>query len=491
MTIPTNLVAPLFTFDVQSGGAFSSETKAIILAHGLAAGSLGEGEIALCTSKTEARNLAGRGSMLETMFIGLLRNAPTQQIYLARVADSGTAEIRTITIGTPPAAGGQGVLQIAGNNVSVELSAGMTANDLATALAAATNDFYDEYKGYSLPFTATAATNVVTLTARHKGTYATDIDVYVPVLDRVNAFSGLFTFATTTAGAGAPDLSDIIAAMNDDMFEIIISAFGDAANVALLKDFLNEDTGRWSYAQQLYGHAFYPFTGTSAELVAKAALQDNWHVTNISMLANGGNATPEYLRVACVVGTIAEWLGGGSSGDVSRNQTGLVVQDVAAPRDRAYWMDYATRNVLLKNGVSTLTVDGSGDVTIDKIITQGMTTDDVPDTTFRDIQVPYQLTYALKKFRADLASEHGNKAIADDNPGNLDAISTVKDIKATLYHSAAGMPGVIENPATFLSNLVVTRDSENANRVNASLKIDVVNPLDIFAGVAKIYSQIN
>jgi phage tail sheath gpL-like len=341
----------------------------------------------------------------------------------------------------------------------------------------------------SLPFTATAATNVVTVTARHKGAYAGGLDIYVPVLDTVNAFAALFTFATTTPGAGVPDLSNIFAAMNDDPFEIIISAFGDATNLDRASSFLGEVSGRWSYIQQLYGHFFYPKTDTSTNLINFALARDTWHLTMIPRFTSGGFAEPDYIWVSAMIARIAAWLGGGSNGDVSRNQSGLIVEGLSAPRDRQYWMDYATRDAFLKNGASTWQASRSGDVTIDKIITQQQKTNGAPDTTFRDIQTVFQLTYALKKFRADLAFEHSNKAIADSNPQNLAALTTVKDIKATLYHSYKQMSGVLENSEQALLRMVVERDADNPNRVNMRLPLDVVNPLDILAGIATVYSQ--
>jgi len=487
--IPANLTAPIFTFDVTSGGAFENENRLIILAHGLDAGALDVDKIAVCGSSMDARILAGAGSMLETMFQIARLNAPSQEIWIGRVADTGTAEQRTITIGTVPAAGGQGILQIAGESVSAQINAGDTANAVAASLAAAINGYYNRLNKVSLPFTAAVVTNVVTLTARHKGAYASGLDIFIPVLDTVNAFDGLLTFATSVPGAGVPSVANVLAAMNDDPFEMIASAFGDAANLTLLDTFLNTVSGRWSYAQQIYGHAFYPATDTSSNLVTKALSKDTWHLTMIPRFTAGGFAEPDYLWVAGFTARIAPWAGGGANGDVSRNQTGLMVQGLSAPRDRNYWMDYATRDTMLKNGVSTWKIDRSGNVLIDKIITQQQTTNGAPDTTFRDIQKIYQLTYALKKFRADLAAEHSNKAIADSNPSNLVSISTVKDIKATLFHSYQQMSGVLENSEAALAAMVVTRDSDNANRVNVSLPLDFVNPLDILAGLATAYSQ--
>ncbi|OLP56822.1 hypothetical protein BJF92_12180 [Rhizobium rhizosphaerae] len=488
--IPGDIVAPLLAFDVESAGLFSSETRMILLGHGLAGAALAAGAIALCTTVDQARYLAGRGSMLESMFIRARQNAPAQEIYLARVDDSGTAEVRTVTVGTPPAAGGQGILQVAGERVAVQIAASSSASTVAAQLAAAINGFFNALTKKSLPFTATVVGAVVTLTARHRGAYAGGLDLFVPVTDGVNAFSGLLTFATATAGAGAPDLAPVLAAMGDDPFEIMVSAFGDDTSRLLLDQFLSSVSGRWSYAQQLYGHAFYPRTGTVAELTTWALARDSWHLTMIPVFSNAGNGTPAYEFVTALVARIASFLGSGVDGRVSANQSGLVVEGVLAPRDRNYWPDYATRDALLKNSVSAWKVDVSGNVLIDKIVTQQQTTNGVPDTALRDIQAVYQITYALKYVRAQLAFEHSNKAIVDDNPADLPTLVTARDIQATLVTSTMELArrGVIEATEAAFAEIRVTRNADNRNRVDMVLPLDRANPLDIFAGLARVYA---
>ncbi|MFD1328293.1 phage tail sheath subtilisin-like domain-containing protein [Mycoplana ramosa] len=493
MNIPANLTAPILAFDVTSGGQFENESRVILLGHANTAGAaLAAGSIAPCNSELDARLLCGAGSMLESMYLAARRNAPAQEIWIGNVAASGTPEVRTITIATVPASGGQGTILIAGRPITVTIAAGATTTVVAAALAAAINVYYDRLSKRSLPFTATAAAAVVTLTARHPGAFASGIDIFVPVTDGVNAFAGAnVTLATTTPGAGVPSIANVLASMSDNPFETIISAFGDTANLTLASSFLNNIAGRWSYAQQLYGHFFYPKTGTSSDITTAGLARDDWHLTMVPRFTAGGHAEPDYEFIAAVVGRVAPWFGGGANGDVSRNQTGLVVDGVTAPRDRAYWPDYATRDAFLKNGVSTWKVDRTGSVMIDKLITQQQTTNGAPDTTFRDIQRPYQLMYALKKFRADLAAEHSNKGLADDNPDNLEAITTPKDIKATLIHSYIEMSGVLENVDAATQALVVTRDKDNPNRVNIHLELDFVNAMDIFAGLAVANSQLS
>lgn len=488
--IPDNIVAPLLAFDIESGGQFSSELNEMLLGFGNADGALAAGNIAICSTVNEARRLAGRGSMLESMFIRARKNAPAQVIYIGRVADIGTAEIRTMTVGVVPASGGQGVVLVAGESVAIDVAAGTSAADTAAALAAAINSYFNALTKKSLPFIATVANAVVTLTARHKGAYANRLDIFIPVPEGGNIFTNTnLTMATTTPGAGNPDLSNILASMGDDPFEAILSPFSDAANLALLDNFL---TARWGYDQQLYGHVFYPFTGTDNEINVKGLARDSWHLTLFPIISGGGNATPEYEMVTAAISRALPMLGSGSDGRVSANQSGLVVSGAAAPRDRNYWPDYPTRNAWLQNGVSSWKIDRSGDVIIDKIITQQQTTSGVPDTALRDIQAVYQLTYALKFIRAQLAYEHSNKAIADDNPANLSTLVTVRDIKSTLVHACIDLSrrGVLEFDNDIAGQIAVTRNLDNPNRVDIVLPIDRVNPLDIFAGLARVYAQI-
>lgn len=490
-TIPGNLVAPIVTFEVNSGGQFESVSRLLLIGHKTSAGAANLDTPVICPTTTEARRLAGAGSMLDDMVRAVRRNAPAQELWILPVTDSGTAEVRTITVDDVPANGGQGVIEIAGEPVSLTIGAGDDANAVASALAAAINAYYNPLTEASLPFTATVASAVVTLTARHKGAFATDIDINVPVLTGANAFTGNLTIATGTAGAGTPDLSAGLAALGDDPFDWIVSAFADATNVGRYEALLSDVDGRWAWNRQIYGHVFYPVTGTVSEVTTAASGEDDRHVSVIARPSGASIPQPSWIWAAAIAGRIVPWLSDGALGNVSRNQTGLEVIGLAPPRDRSKWYDYATRESLLHSGASTWKADSAGRVLIDKVITTQRTTNGVTDTTFRDIQKIGQIVYALRKFRTDLTIQHGQKAIADDNPGNSGAISTTRDIAATFMHSYREMAlsGVLENVVQAANMLQVQRNADNPNRVDIYAPLDMVNPLDIIAANAVVYSQ--
>jgi phage tail sheath gpL-like len=265
-TIPGNLVAPLVTFEVNSGGQFENSSRLILIGHKSDTGVIPDNVPTPCSSTIEARRLAGAGSMLDDMVRSVRAVAPTQEIWIVAAPATGTAEVRTLTVDAVSATGGQGIIEIAGEAVSVIVSPGDTPNAVAAALGAAINSYYNPLNEASLPFKAAVATKVVTLTARHTGAVMSDLDIFIPDQAGGNAFTGRITVATTVPGAGTPDLSAALAAFGDDPFDWIASPFSDAGNIARYKQLLSDLSGRWVWNNQIYGRVFYPFTATIADL---------------------------------------------------------------------------------------------------------------------------------------------------------------------------------------------------------------------------------
>lgn len=494
-TIPGNIVAPIFSFEINSGGQFENASRVLAIGHRIAAGAAADNVPVPCYSTMEGRRLAGAGSMLDDMVRKHFANAPAQELWVLPVPATGTAAVWTVSVDSVLSGGGQGVIEIAGRSVAVTYAAGDAATAVATALAAAVNNFYDPLSEASLPVTAAVGgeghEDEVVLTARHAGLAGNEIDVHVPVLAGGNAFAGKLTITATTAGSGSPDLSAGLAALGDDPFDWIVSAFSDDTNIARYKALLNDVSGRWAWNRQIYGHVFYPKTASTGDMTTHGLAQDDRHISIIPRPASAGVPEPGWEWAAAVAARIVPWLSDGATGNVSRNHTGLVVQGLRAPRDRSKWYGYAARDAFLRSGVSTWVVDTVGRVTVDKIVTTQRTTNGVTDTTFRDIQKIGQLIYVLRKLRSALAIEHGQKALADDNPGNVMSVTTTRDIAATFMHAYQEMvlTGVLENAVLAAEMLRVERNADNPNRVDIYAPLDMVNPLDIMAANARVYSQ--
>lgn len=488
----SGLVAPLFAFEVTSGGSFQSASRLLLIGHKNSGAVIADNVPTPVGSGQEAVALAGAGSMLAEMARVAFLNAPTQETWIVSAAAVGTAGIWSLTVGSPPAAGGSGVIEIAGEPVSVQIAAGDSAATVAAALAAAINAYFNALTGASLPLTATVSTNVVSVTARHAGAVFADLDFNIPVLSTGNAFTGVITVTNPTVPTGAPDLSSALAALGDDPYDWIVSPFADATNIGRYTTLLNDTSGRWAYSRQIYGHIFTVSTGSTSALTTIGLALNDRHLTILPRIAAAGDATPAWLFAAAATARLVPRLNDGVTAGVSANQSGLVLEGVRAPRDRTKIQTYAGRNTFLRSGISTMSVTGDGRVAIDKVVTTYQKdANGQPDEVFRDIQAIGQLVAMLRLFRAMLSYEHGQHALADENPGGLGSISTPKSIKATMVHAAEMLEnqGVLENSREFARRIVVQRNAQSANRVDILAPVDRVNPLDVLAANVKLYSQ--
>ncbi len=487
----SGLVAPGIFFERNSKGSFEGLSWTLVLGHKSAAGSLAANLPTVCTSIAEASSLCGNGSQLYETFRKIRRAAPASVIYVAHVPVTGTVPVWTVTVGTVPAAGGGGIIEIAGRRINVNVSAGDSATIVAAAISAAVNAWQDPLTRAFLPVTASAATNVVTLTARHAGATMNEIEVYVDSSLPSNIFAtSWLTIAQSVVGTGTADVSGALAALGDLPFHWIVSPFGDATNIAAAKTALSDGAGRWSFLQQLYGHYITVSTGTTSQLTTFGLAQDDDHVTTLGRYAS---PTPSWEFLAGLLGRVIPWLSDSTNGNAARNQTGLAAEDVRPPRDPATWpRDYNTRNALLQSGISTWKVNAGGDVVIDKLITmKRLNSSGHIDTTFRDIQTMAQVVHFLTYMRAGLSYRHTNRSVADSNPEGLPAISTPSQVRADciqLYSDTVRF-GLMENLEGFSQTLVVERDASNPRRINIGMNdVDPVNPLDIIAANATFKS---
>lgn len=491
-SIPSGLVAPIMTFEVNSGGAVETETRIVLLGCATGDGTIAANTPVYAASQQAVDVLCGSRSMLRDMYRVARAAAPGERIDIVAVPAVGVAATFTVTFTAPPASGGYGVLSIAGREVALTIPAGSTASDAAADLVAAINGYYDEITRATLPVTAAQVDEVVTLTAVHAGAVAGDLDVWVDTTRADNTYVSIATVAAGTAGTGAPDTSSALAAIGDDEATTVISPFGDAANLTRYRAMMSDASGRWSWMRQVYGHVWTVATDSAADLVtAGEAMTDDRHVTALGRIEASGDATPAWVWIAAYAGVHVPWLHDGVSGNVSRNMTGLALPFVTPPRDRTKWPGYETRNTILKSRISTWRIE-AGAVVVDKAVTLSKVNSlGQLDRTFRDVQALYQTMVALKYFRGRAAIEHGNKALASTNPTGNAAISTPTDVLATFVHAYTDLVarGVLEDIDGFVARAKAQRNAGSETRVDILAPLDRVNPLDVLAANAVLYAQ--
>ncbi|MCW6521742.1 phage tail sheath subtilisin-like domain-containing protein [Yersinia ruckeri] len=478
--IPNNLRTPLFfaEFDNSQANSATTTQRTLIIGQMLAAATLPPNVPVLVSSVATVAGLCGAGSMLQGQMAAYLANDIAGEIYILPLSDAEAMVAATgkITVTTPASATGAISLYIAGIRVQIAVVATDDVATIATALTAAIN------AATALPVIATAAAGVITLTAKNKGAHGNAIDVRLNYLGSAGGENTPDSLALTitpmSGGAGAPELDDALANLQDRTFDFIINPYTDTASLNKLKDFLSDSTGRWSYAEQLYGHSFAAQSGTYGQLTAAGELRNDQHA---SLLGVNGSPTPSYIWSAAYVGAIAQSL----RNDPGRPLQTLSIAGVLAP-PLASRFTLTERNNLLHSGISTVTVADDGTVQVENIITTYQKNGfGAEDDSYLQIETLFLLMFVTRYMRTQVTSKFARMKLAADGtrfaPGS--AIITPNVIRAELIaqYQALEFSGYVQDAKGFAKGLIVEKSASNPNRVDVLWTGVLINQLRIFA----------
>lgn len=486
--IPGNLLVPFWYAEFNSGGTpFQGDSRLLLVGQKLAAGSATAGTvIGPIHSEQEAGGFFGANSMLVQMFRIARLNAPFAPLWVLPLADpAGAAATGSLNITSAPAVTGVAVLRIMGRPIAWQVNAADTAATVAANGVAAINKA-------GLPIVAAVdgvTTSKIDLTAAHVGAVAGNfIDLKV-VIDTPNVLTASNTaLVAMSGGTGVPSLTLPLAALGDDAFDWIASPYSDTASLNSVRDFLDGISGRWSPVQQLYGHHFtVNYSTLISTQVALGAARNDSHA---SIMAVPASPSAPWEWAAGIGGIAILHLS--TAPELSRPLQTLIIDGILPPDDRSTWWHYADRQALYQNGMAAFKVTSDALVYIDRLVTTYQhTTAGIQDGTFRDVETMAQGMFAIRFMRNAVSNRHSRQAIADENPFNVQGVTTPADIRNTLIHAYYDLValGVAENPTIFAQYLIVERDGTDPNRVNAYLPIDVVNQLRVFAANVTAFLQ--
>lgn len=364
----------------------------------------------------------------------------------------------------------------------------LTNGDNVTTIASSIQDAINAVP--ALPFTASSSAGVVTLTARHKGLCGNEI----PVSLNYYGFGGgevlpagvQIAVATGTAGTGSPVLTGAVAAMADEPFDYIGLPFNDTASVNTLVTEMNDTSGRWSYARQLYGHVYTAKIGTLSELVTAGDQFNQQHITLAGYEKE--TQTPADELAASRTARAAVFI----RNDPARpTQTGELVGMLPAPKGKRFTM--TEQQTLLSHGVATAYVE-SGVLRIQRdVTTYRKNAYGVADNSYLDSETLHTSAYVLRKLKSVITSKYGRHKLASDGTrfGPGQAIVTPAVIKGELLATYRQLEraGIVENYELFKQYLVVERDASDPNRLNTLFPPDYVNQLRVFAVVNQFRLQ--
>ena len=483
--MPDNVAFNSIPIDVRTPGAYieidnskalrglpSMARRMLYIGNKLSTGSATAGTLQRINSAADAATLFGRGSVLHEMLAAARFANKTSDIWAISLDDNaaGVKATQTITVTANSAQAGTISLYVNGKRLSVGVSANDTATTIAAAIVAAVTAYAD------CPVTAAAASAVVTLTARHKGLFGNDIDV------RVNYYSGellpagvALVIASGTAGSGNPDVTPALAAISVDSFYTLAMPYNDTANIVAVE---TELASRWGGMDMRTGHVFVGLRGTFSALTTVGSARNSPHST---LFGPKSAPTPCYVYAA-VLAAVCEESG---AIDPARPFQTLALPGVLPPA-QADLFTRQERDLLLRDGISTFTVDQGGNVLVERVVTTYQTNAaGIDDVSYLDLETKWTVDYMRWAFRVRIALRFPRHKLADDGtnfaPGQ--AVATPLMIRGELLDVARQMElaGILEGFDQFKGDLIVVRSISDRNRVNCILPPDVVNQFRVFA----------
>lgn len=478
--IPSNLRTPLFfaEFDNSQANTATATQRTLIIGQALTSAGVQLNVPVIESSASNTAGIYGAGSMLHNQMVAYLANDVAGEIYLLPLADGDaqTAATGKVTLTTAPSETGVISLYIAGQRVQATVMSTDTVTVMAASLVAAIT------AKTSLPVTAAAAAGVVTLTAKNKGAHGNGIDLrlnYQGIAGGESTPAGLgITLTAMAGGAGAPDMTTALANLGDRTFDFIVTPYTDTTSLDALKGLLSDSTGRWSYAQQLYGHVFGAASGTYGQLTTVGEARNDQHAT---LLGVNDSPTPAYVWAAAVTGAVA----GSLRNDPGRPLQTLTVSGVLAP-PLASRFELTERNNLLYSGISTFTVADDNTVQVENLITTYQTNKyGDADDSYLQIETLFLLMFVTRFIRTQVTSKFARMKLAADGtrfaPGS--AIVTPNIIRAELIaqYTQLEYNGYVQDSKAFAAGLVVTKSTTNPNRVDVLWDGVLINQLRVFA----------
>jgi len=484
--IPTDIRVPGFYAEIDGSraGTFSWTTRRLLIGIALTEAVTFNQPMRVSTVE-EARALFGPGSPLAHMVDIYRRNDTFGEIWCLPIADDGTKPAWTVTYTGTATEAGTLPLYIAGVRVRVTVPSGMTAAQLATAVAAAIT------ADTSLYVTATADAGVVTLTARFGGAFGDQIDIGHAYRGRAGGDiipAGIAAaVANTVAGSGDAEIADALASLGEESYDHVASMFTDATNLDAADESWDDVTGRWSWDRQVYGHVYSARHDSLSDLGTFGNSRNGPHQSTYGVQPRIKSAPWEIAA-----GAIAQ-LGRSIDNDPAVPARDLRITGIFAAAEGMTWTR-GEANSLLFDGVSTLRVADDGSVWIEQTIThyqqnpQGQ-----PDNAFLKVNTLATLAYVLRRLRFVVDQATFRKKLVSDGSPNYLGSNAVRprDLTDVILAEVRVLVDrhILENYEAMAANTYAERDPDNPDRVNVLFSPDLVNQLDIIAVLAQFRLQ--
>ncbi len=492
-SIPASLRVPFYFAEaVAAPNGDAASGPPLIAGQLLAAGTATAGELVQVFGPSHAEELFGAGSQIATAIAAYRAIDSVGELWALPMADVGgaTAASGSITVTGPASADGTIALLVGGRSYTVAVTSGDTADDIAQDIADAITA--DTSAIVTAAFGG-AGTGDVDLEARNGGTTGNAISIAVDHYATTPLPAGVsLSLPSTsasglgwlTSGATDPAVADVLAAMGDELFDVLAQPWTTPAALVAWGTGYGDASGRWAWSRQVYGHVLGGANGTVTALLALvpvATVND----PHLSIVDAGDAPTPGWAFVAILAARAALSV----AQDPGAPLTGAVLTGAIAPRV-GYRRTLAERQALLEGGISTVSVSGST-VYVERVITTYR--EDAhggEDTTFLDAVYMWALAEVLRRLRAGLESRFSAyRIVPDETPyGAGLRVTTPSEIwaEAVAIYGQAERDGLVEGTNAFAAAGRAERNAANPRRVDLLFPIDLVDPLRILAVRAEV-----
>ncbi|GBQ92093.1 bacteriophage tail sheath protein [Acetobacter nitrogenifigens DSM 23921 = NBRC 105050] len=412
--------------------------------------------------------------------VSAYRKIDTQgEIWVLPLADDASAAAATgsWTISGTATAAGTLSLYVGDQLISVGVSSGDTAATVIASAVTAAN----QVAGLPVSIVESSTAGTLTATALNKGACGNDILLGVSLLGTTGGQSvpsGLTVAAGTMAeGTTNPTtLATALATAGERVYDLIIHPYTDSGSLNALQEWLNDTAGRWSAMLQLYGHAITAYRGTYGAATAFGITRNDQHATITPI----GDSPSSPLIWAAQLGA--------ATAQSMRTNPALPVTGIALtvmpPTDAGRYTT-SQRNSLLYDGLATFTVNDSGTVEIERMVTTYQTNSaGVADDSYLDMETLLTAEICMQDLRTFLASQYSGYILVAD--GSKIAAGQKATTAALIGKAAASRYRYqatqlwVQNADTFASALTAT--NVGGGVVDLLLPYDFANQLRIVAG---------
>ena len=486
--LPANIRVPLFYAETDNSQANTGQInqRTLIIGQMTSAGNGVPNVPVNSQGGADAALVGGPGSMLHLETVAYRLADTFGEVWYLPLADdpAALAASGAIALTNPATTNGTLYLYVAGVRIAQPVLTTQTTAQIATALAAAIN------ATPNLPVTAQATTNSVTITAINKGPCGNDIDLrfnYLGTRGGETLPVGLtYTITPMAGGATAPSLTTGLSNLLSQAFDFIVCPYTDTTSLNAIQVFLNDQTGRWSWSNQIYGHGFAAYRGTVGALTTFGVGRNDAHM---SVMGFNDSPTPAWIWAAAWAGTSAVSL----RNDPATPLQTLAIPGVLAPPIQSRFA-LTDRNTLLYDGISTFTVADDGTVAIENAITTYQkNAAGNPDNSYLEIETLFTLAYVLRSLKTIVTSKYSRVKLAANGTRFAAGANVVTPniIRADLIagYRTLEAEGLVQNGDGFAANLIVQQNAQNPNRIDVLWPGTLINQLRIFALLAQFRLQ--